>query len=411
MPPRSVRTNPQAGNGPFEPHVIFDEFIGRWILTATCLNDCFLVSASDDPLGPWGGVYLSCAQDGPCLNNDPALHLGFDKNGVYYCGGHLGDHNPASVPSVAYDCFAIPPDEVKAVAQGKVPAHINRQHNMPLNTVPAIDHNPRKPANAPAFFAAKTCGHEKPNSCLVDSNFAFEWLVSTFAWKGTGGTYTAIGSEQNVKTDVGSKANKWLYNMPCCGPRSAIPQAGTDLPLRSGASSRLMNLVQLGSHLYGAISSGPCTHDCGAQQPDVNNIIVWVELDCSKPTACVVAQTGKLAGADVNPLIGTVGVDKDGNMGIVAASATTKTYLSALLWTRRKSDPPNTLRGPLTVIAGTQPYTCPPQDGVTLTGNAAGLFTALDPLDGTKLWTTEQWANHAERCVWDTRIVQYQVIR
>jgi len=29
-------------------------------------------------------VYLSCAQGGPCLNNDPALHLGFDKNGVYF---------------------------------------------------------------------------------------------------------------------------------------------------------------------------------------------------------------------------------------------------------------------------------------------------------------------------------------
>jgi hypothetical protein len=35
--------------------------------------------------------------------------------------------------------------------------------------------------------------------------------------------------------------------------------------------------------------------------------------------------------------------------------------------------------------------------------------TALDPADGTKLWVSHQYAGSAERCVWNTRIVQYQV--
>jgi len=30
-------------------------------------------------------------------------------------------------------------------------------------------------------------------------------------------------------------------------------------------------------------------------------------------------------------------------------------------------------------------------------------------LDGTKLWITEQWGNNAARCVWTTRIVEYQI--
>ena len=42
-------------------------------------------------------------------------------------------------------------------------------------------------------------------------------------------------------------------------------------------------------------------------------------------------------------------------------------------------------------------------------GNAVGVVTALDPLDGTKLWTTQQWGNDATRCVWNTRIVEYQI--
>jgi len=399
----------QGGLGPYEPHVIYEEFVGRWIVTVTCLSDCLLVSTSSDPLGPWRGVYLSCLERGPCLNYDPALHIGFDKNGIYYCGGHLGDENPHTVPQVAYDCFAVPSAEVRAIAQGTAPTHINRQHNMPLDVVPAIDHNPRKSARDPAFFVAKTCGRDKPAACLMATNLSFEWLVNTFTWNGASGTYSAGHSEQRVKTDVGSRQNKWLYNMPCCGPRSAIPQAGSDLPLRSGSSHRLMNLVQFGHHLYGAMGSGPCTSECGSQGTDPNNIMFWVDLDCSKPAACVVSQTAKISGPDFTPLFGTVGVDQHGNIGIAAASVTATSNLSVLLWSRRKTDPPNTFRGPITVITGTQPYTCPPADKVTLIGNAAGLLTALDPLDGTKLWTTEQWSNTVRPCVWNTRIFEYQI--
>jgi hypothetical protein len=36
------------------------------------------------------------------------------------------------------------------------PAHINRTHNLPLDVMPAIDHNRSKPADAPALFASKT---------------------------------------------------------------------------------------------------------------------------------------------------------------------------------------------------------------------------------------------------------------
>jgi hypothetical protein len=62
---------PKSDKGPFEPHIVFDEFIGRWIITSTCKSDCLLVSATSNPLGPWGGVYLSCLQGGPCLDYDP----------------------------------------------------------------------------------------------------------------------------------------------------------------------------------------------------------------------------------------------------------------------------------------------------------------------------------------------------
>jgi hypothetical protein len=400
--------NPSPARGPFEPHVLYDEFISRWIISVTGSSESLLVSATSDPMDSWGGVNLSCLEGGPCLDIDPAIHMGYDKNGVYYCVIHVGDSNPNTVLGVSYDCFAVPPAEVQAIGQGTAPTHTNRAHNMPHEVVPAIDHNREKARDAPAFFLAKTCDRLSPGACQNSGNSSFRWIVDTYTWNGATGTYN-VGGEQLVKTDLGSKQNKWIYNKPCCGPTAIFPQAGSDVPLRAAESHRLTNLVQFGSHLYSALPSGPCTGECGSQGTDTNNVAFWVDLDCSQATACVVSQTAKISGSGFNPEFPSVGVDAAGNVGIVAISATASTNLSMLLWTHRKSDPPNKMNGPTTIIAGTQPYTCETDKTFASIANPVGVDTMLDPLDGTRLWTTEQWGNNAARCVWNTRIVEYQI--
>ncbi len=389
--------------GPFEPHVVFDEFIGRWVMNLSCLNDCFLVSKTADATGEWRGVYMTCLQGGPCLNNDPSLQLGYDKNGVYHCAAHLGDDNPNTIKNVAYDCFAIPPEEVKGIGEGKEPVHLNRNHNMMMHIRPAVDQNPRKATNAPAMFAARTCYRPEPGGCQKATNFVFEWMVTTFTWNGVTGTY---GPDQLIKTDVGSQQNKWLYSIPCCGPNAAIPQMGSDVPVRIQESHRLNNLVQNGSHLQVVFGSGPCTHDCGAQGEDKKNIMFWADLDCTDPAACKVAQTAKIAGPEA--LFPSVGVDDKGNVGIIAASSSEKDYLSILLWTHKAIDPANTFSEPITVVAGTHPYTCPNRMNLALIASAVGMLTVRDPRDGSKLWTTHQYANDATPCVWNSRLVEYQ---
>jgi outer membrane protein assembly factor BamB len=122
----------------------------------------------------------------------------------------------------------------------------------------------------------------------------------------------------------------------------------------------------------------------------------------------VVSQTAKIAG-DFNPEFTTVGVDANGNTGILAESVTPNTDLSVLLWTHSTTDPANTFKGPITVAAGSKPYTCHDVHNTVTIGNAAGVLTALDPKDGTKMWATEQWADDDTPCVWKTRIVEYQV--
>jgi hypothetical protein len=212
----------------------------------------------------------------------------------------------------------------------------------------------------------------------------------------TNGRHNLGAKQQWVKTDIGSKANKWLYNSPCCGADGSIPQAGSEkVRLRASGSHRMMNVVQAGSHLHGVLGSGPCTgSSCGTQGKDANNVMFYVDLDCSNP-ACVVSQTAKIAGPGFNAEFGTVGVDIKGNVGIVAMSATANTYLGLLSWMRQKTDPPNVFQGPTTVLAGTQPHTCMPKQDMMHLGSTVGILTLRDPRDSTKLWTTLQWSNTA----------------
>jgi len=101
---RNAGLNPVSGSkrapdasvdpGPIEPHIVYDEFIHRWIVTITAQNESLMVSASPDPAGKWNGVYPSCLQGGPCLNIDAAAHLGYDKMGFTSVRFILGTKNP-----------------------------------------------------------------------------------------------------------------------------------------------------------------------------------------------------------------------------------------------------------------------------------------------------------------------------
>jgi hypothetical protein len=405
VPPARPNAPAQQIRGPIEPHVVFDEFIQRWIVTVTGVSDSMIVSATADPQGAWHGVNLACLQGGPCLNLDPAVHIGFDKNGVYYCGGHIGEDSANTIKGVAYDCFAVPSAQAAAIGTGKEPTDINRVHSMPLDIMPAIDHTKDKKADAPAYFVTKSCTIAVMGGCQNAVNDPFVWLVESFTWNGTKGSY----KEQLVKTEVGSKESRWLYSKPCCGAAGSSKQAGSEIELRGIESHRLANLAQWGPHVQGVMGSGPCTKDCGAHGLDKNNILLWFDLDCTKPEACVVSQTAKLGGGDFNVAYATVGVDAAGNTGIVANSWNAESDLSVVLWTRKRTDAPNTFRGPQMIVQGTAPYVCDTSKGISTIGNAGGILTALDPADGMRLWTTEQWGSDAARCVWGTKILSYRI--
>jgi hypothetical protein len=100
----------------------------------------------------------------------------------------------------------------------------------------------------------------------------------------------------------------------------------------------------------------------------------------------------------------TIGVTSTGNLGMVATTVGATTDPGIGLWTHATTDAPNTVNGPISIMAGTQPDTC--VNNPVSFGNAVGVGTERDPVDPTKLWTTHQYANSAAPCTWATRIVE-----
>jgi hypothetical protein len=67
-------------------------------------------------------------------------------------------------------------------------------------------------------------------------------------------------------------------------------------------------------------------------------------------------------------------------------------------------------KDPVTVLSGTKPHTCMPKQDMVHLGSTVGIPTVRDPRDGTKLWTSLQWSNDASPCVFNTRVLEYQIV-
>ncbi len=377
-----------ANATPIEPHIVYDEFIQRWIVTATCAFDCVMVSATSDATGAWAGIYLDN------YGNDPSIHLGYDANGVYLSEVQPGTNPDAGFAGVAGVYFAIPSAEMKWTGTF-APAHKNRVANMPIDGMPSIDQNPNTPTTDAAFFVSRTCS----GSCQNTSAYAFQWIVNAVTWSGTTATY---GPDQLIKSSVGSTQDQWFYFTPI----AAVSQLGSAVQIRPIEGHRLMNVAQAGTHVYGALGSGPCTNaaTCGSQGTDANNLFFWFDLDCTTATACVVSQTGKVSDPTNHLEFATIGAATNGDLSIVAASTGATIDPTVVLWTHTGNDAANTVSAPETVIAGTQPDTC--VNNPVSFASAVGISTVRDPVDPTKLWTTHQYSNSASPCTWATRIVE-----
>ncbi len=152
--------NPTTSGGtpPYEAHVIFNPFIQRWIISVSCSLDCVLVSSGADAMtSTWKGFYLDNNGD------DPAIHLGYDRNGVYLAEGVITGTASQDTP-YASTGFAIPNSELAWTATVTLnPAHRNKTASKPLDLMTVIDDNPNKASGrSSVLHLAHVFRHELP---------------------------------------------------------------------------------------------------------------------------------------------------------------------------------------------------------------------------------------------------------
>ena len=247
--------NPKSTQGfPFEPHVLYDEFIGRWLLTSTCLYDCFLVSSTSDATGTWSSI---------CMVNhngsDPGMHLGYDVNGAYL--SEAGTGTDSNTATYSYTFFSIPAAELQWTTS-LAPTHLNISLNTPRSIGMPICRSQCREGNAsdPAFFVVKSC---PSGSCQNGTNFSFDWIVTTVTWSGTTASYSA---DQLVPTAVGSAQNHWLFNTELNGPQSGSRSSDSRRRIASGHGLDPGGHPSRSRFAFGSLLAANCGTQRGGRQ-------------------------------------------------------------------------------------------------------------------------------------------------
>lgn len=372
-----------------DPVVLYDHLADRWMMSQFALPnyphgpyyECIAVSASADPLGSWYRYEFEV--HGTKMNDYP--HFGIWPDGYYMSvnqfidgdawgggGVYVFDREsmlqglPASF--VYFDLY-----EANPGFGGMLPAHLN-------GAVP--------PAGTPNYFVEMddSAWLSDPQDMLRVWAFHVDWTAplanSTFGLSG----------QPNYLLPVEN------FDPLCLGVSNCIPQPGTTQKL-DAISDRLMYRLQyrmLGSEQRMVVNH---TVSAGSGRAGVR----WYELSNSG-SGWSVAQQGTYAPADTESRwMGSIAMDKDGNMALGYSVASSTVYPSIRYTGRLSGDPAGQMsRGESVMMVGSG----------SQTGSAArwGDYSSMsvDPVDGCTFWYTQEYMAVTGPVTWQTRIASFK---
>src|SRR5262249_4361470 len=145
--------------------------------------------------------------------------------------------------------------------------------------------NPKKKPTDPEYLVSRSGPPQNAE------NFAMDLMVDRITWSGTKAT---IEGPTSIPTN-------FLYNTPI-----AVPQP-SGVPLRGNESHRVFSVAAYGGHLNVIEAAGPCTHDCGAQGQDANNLFYWFVIDTR---SMKLSQRTKVSDPKLSLLFPTMALDR-----------------------------------------------------------------------------------------------------
>jgi hypothetical protein len=352
-----------------DPVVLYDRYADRWIIMQFYVPDppnliLFAVSATSNPLGSYHryGFTFTAFPDYPKISVwRDAYYLGVASFNPNYIGDGVAavERDSMLVGGNARIVFFQRPTSDPRF----LPADVDGQ-------LPAV--------GSPNYFT----GLDIPNQRLRIYEFAVNWQNTASS------TFTNVAN-----LTVAS------FSQLCSLTRNCIPQPGTNVRL-DALSDRLMFRVQFRN--FGSYQTLVANHTVGVGTNPNRAGVRWYEMRRNSGTWSLYQQ-GTYAPDTVSRWMGSVAMDKFGNIGLGYSVSSGSVYPSIRFTGRRPTDALGLMTLPeTTIVAG----------GGSQTGNANrwGDYSSLnlDPSDDWTMWYTNEYIQTTGATPWKTRIAAFR---
>jgi photosystem II stability/assembly factor-like uncharacterized protein len=359
-----------------DPVVLYDRYANRWVVmqfsipTQTGTNYIlYAVSATSDPLGSYyryGFTFTGTFPDYP-------------KISVWRDGYYL---DVASFPgggNYAGDIAAVVERDSMLVGNTARMVSFVRSASDP-RFLPSDADGALPPPGTPNYFT----GVSLSNASLYIYELAVNWSnppASTFS----GPTILPAAP----------------FVAPVCASRNCIPQQGTAVGL-DALSNRLMFRVQWRN--FGGYQTIVGSHTVQVTASPVQAGVRWYELRKSGGNPWSIYQQGTYAPDANSRWMGSIAMDKFGNIALGYSVSSSTMYPSIRFTGRKPGDLLGTMTVPeTTIVAGT--------GNQTGTGYRWGDYTSMhvDPTDDWTMWYTNEYIQTSGTANWRTRIGSFKL--
>jgi hypothetical protein len=354
-----------------DPVVLFDELAQRWLISQFEFPEqsiCVAISQTDDPTGSYW-LYGFTVEEFPDYFKFAAWP------DAYYMGSNEG----------SYAAYAF---DRTAMLAGQ-PARYARVAGETNFLLPAdFDGTLPPPAASPGLFFTYKDSAYPDHGGARDRLELFAFTVDFSALPLPTGNFDRIAEIPIARFDYTVCG---FFNLSC------VPQQGTTTKVDAVSEWPMFRFVyrNFGAHqtLAGNFTVPVASNTQGAPR--------WFELRSASGDGWFLFQEGTYAPDGLSRFMGSLGMDRDGNIAL-GYSVSGKSLLPSIRYTTRlRDDPPGTLRQEASILEGLG-Y----QEGGERWGDYAAM--SVDPVDDCTFWFTTMHAPQNSG-FWATQIAAFRI--
>jgi hypothetical protein len=354
-----------------DPMVKYDQLADRWVLSQFAYTNsstgpffqCIAVSTSSDPTGS----YYRYAFQYDSFNDYGKL--GLWPNAYFMTFNMFG---PVSTgPRVcAYDRQAMLAGRT-ATSQCKQLTFSDSGTLLPVD----LDGKTLPPAGSPGYFMSFTYNALKVFKYTVD-----------------------FVNPANTKFEAASSIPIAAFTRPCNGSNGCIPQPNTAVRLDTLSDRLMYRLAYRQFPTYGAMVTNHVVQGTSAAG------IRWYEIRVNNDGAFTptLFQQGTFAPDSNNRFMGSIAMDKNGNIAAGYTVSSNSAFPSIAVATRTPTDPAGTLGNETMAVSGTASQ-------ITYTRWGDYTNMAIDPKDDCTFWYTGEYMKNSGSVSWSTYIAKFSM--